>query len=374
MMIRMRFCAALSFSVAAILSSSTLAQTPPAVDLQLPQGSYPVVSAATPHSIFNENSMLQPPAEGGENYYDPSSLPPPFNGQPAFAQPTYPGQPMVSTSPGPAVPVPGTMPAQPVAPPLYGDGVPLPIEEVVVDNVVEEVAAEAPGPPPPWYTAGYWIGPWWDGSFEVGINGSSGNADSLSLRTGFDLSRETERTDWDIDFVYSKVEANQLETQHNALLFSTWDYKLANPRWSWFTKLSLEYDEFKDFDLRVALNSGLGYLLIDTPKTQFRPRLGAGVSREIGGIDNEYKPEAVFGFDLEHKLSDRQKFTAVYDFYPNWSDFSDHRWVLDAGWEMVIDKPHNLSLKLGVIDRYDSTPNGAEANDINYSLLLLWKI
>ena len=38
----------------------------------------------------------------------------------------------------------------------------------------------------------------------------------------------------------------------------------------------------------------------------------------------------------------------------------------------VLDEANNLSLKLGVIDRYDSTPSGAKYNDIDYSLLLLW--
>ncbi|HUT14122.1 MAG TPA: hypothetical protein VMY42_26775 [Thermoguttaceae bacterium] len=40
---------------------------------------------------------------------------------------------------------------------------------------------------------------------------------------------------------------------------------------------------------------------------------------------------------------------------------------------MLIDQQMNLSLKLGVLDRYDSTPNGVKPNDLDYTAVLLWK-
>ncbi len=40
----------------------------------------------------------------------------------------------------------------------------------------------------------------------------------------------------------------------------------------------------------------------------------------------------------------------------------------------LLDEEANLSLKLSAQDRYDSTPNGLRPNDINYSILLLWKL
>ena len=158
------------------------------------------------------------------------------------------------------------------------------------------------------------------------------------------------------------------------MLTSNWDYQLSNPRWSWFNKLGLEYDEFKNFDLRVFLNTGLGYLFVDNDTTQLRGRFGAGTSREFDSPDNEWKPEATFGADLNHQLSARQKLSLVVDYYPTWDDFSDYRVIADAGWEVVLDKASNLSFKVGVIDRYDSTPNGAQRNDVDYSVLLLWKL
>ena len=250
-------------------------------------------------------------------------------------------------------------------------------EEIVeaIALPADEEAEEALRPfNPVWYNPISWIGPYWDGSFEFGLNGSSGNSDAQSLRTGFDLSRETQRTNWDIDFVYNQNEANGTETQHNALFTTKTDYKLRNPRLTWFTEVGVEYDEFKNFNSRLFMNTGLGYLLVDTDVTQFRPRFGAGVSREFGGDDEEWKPEAVFGFDFSQQISSRQQFVANVDYFPNFNDFSDYRVLTDISWELVLDEVNNLSLKVGVIDRYDSTPNGAQPNDVDYAILLLWSL
>lgn len=257
-----------------------------------------------------------------------------------------------------------------------------PKTEYVPDVGGEPVAVEPtmPGPlvesepvfAPPWYHPTSWIGPYWDGSVELGLNGQNGNSNSESLRVGFDLSRETPRTNWDVDLNYNKAKTEEVETQNNAYFLSSWDFKLNNPRWTAFTKLGLEYDEFKDFDLRLFLNGGLGYYFVQTPTTTLRGRFGSGVSREFGGLDEEWKPEAVFGLDLEHQLSKRQKLKIINDYYPNWTDFADYRLVTDASWQLVLDAAANLSLKVGVLNRYDSTPNGLKPNDLNYSVLLLW--
>jgi hypothetical protein len=62
------------------------------------------------------------------------------------------------------------------------------------------------------------------------------------------------------------------------------------------------------------------------------------------------------------------------DYYPAWEDFHDYRLVTNAYWEILLDDQTNLSLKLGAVDRYDSTPNGALPNDIDYFVTLLWKL
>ncbi len=270
--------------------------------------------------------------------------------------------------------------APPAVPEVVAVGPVVPENATVGDEIVPSLLAPGTelGDPPldlPWYNPTAWFNPKiWAGSYEVGINGSDGNTDTLSLRGGVNISRETALTNWDLQLTYAKTTTGVIETQNNSLLYSNWDWQLPWPKWSFFTKLGLEYDEFKDFNLRFNANTGYGYLLVDTPATQFRPRFGSGTSREFGGVDNTWRPEAVFGADFSHALSPKQKVSGTFDYYPTWSDFSDYRMVSNLNWEALLDEATNLSLKLSLIDRYDSTPNGALPNDLLYSLLLLWKI
>lgn len=213
----------------------------------------------------------------------------------------------------------------------------------------------------------------WEGSFELGLDGSSGNSETFNFRFGFDAQRKTGRNVLDLDLDYRKTSSEDVETANRALL--DWRYERlfeASP-WTTFLHGTLDYDEFKTFDMRITTDIGVGRKLIDTKRTEFAGRLGTGFSREIGGPDDVWVPEAVFGLEFKHKLTDRQKIAFSTEYTPDMASFDDFRMKSRASWEVLIDEEMNLSLKLSVLDRYDSTPNGAESNDLDYSAVLLWK-
>ena len=220
-----------------------------------------------------------------------------------------------------------------------------------------------------------WIQPSaWGTAGELGMNAATGNSETLTLKTGAELERKTDRSKTVIDINYAKTSANHLETQHYALLKTRQDLFLNHLHWNWFTKQEVAYDEFKAFDLRWVINSGIAYRFSDSDDKKLTGRFGAGVSREFGGPDNRWIPEAVFGADWKRKLTEQQEVKATFDYLPSWNNWDeDFRITADLAWEIRFDQPENLRLKVGIIDRYDNTPNGAKANDFAYSLLLLWK-
>ena len=247
-----------------------------------------------------------------------------------------------------------------------------PIDAPVTNEPIvgEDVFVE---PTTSWTKPTTWFNsPVWDYGFELGVNGSEGNAQTFSLVTSGNLKRETEGNEFTLNATYGKTQANEVETQHYALMNSRWDWK-TSPTWFFYNKNILEYDEFKAFDLRVSITGGMGYHFIDDDVTKLTGRFGAGASREFGGPDDSWVPEANFGMDFERKISDRQKVALTTDYFPSWEDFMDYRLVTNANWEIQLDDSPNLSLKIGAIDRYDSTPNGAKHNDIDYFLTLIWK-
>lgn len=245
-----------------------------------------------------------------------------------------------------------------------------PPQEDFVDESVEDVVA------PPWYTYDVLFdSETWESSFEIGINGTTGNAETMSFRTGAKTKHKTDGHTMTVNFNYARTQADGVETQHNALLGvrSDWDLFL-DSLWSMFLKQQTEYDEFKAWDVRLSGNAGLGYFLVKEDNHEFKLRFGGGFSQEIGGPDDDIVPEAVFGSDIETKLTDRQKVEGTFEYFPEWADWNDFRIESKFSWSIQLSTEKNLSLKLSVIDRYDSTPEGRRPNDLDYALLLLWKL
>jgi putative salt-induced outer membrane protein YdiY len=236
-----------------------------------------------------------------------------------------------------------------------------------------DASAELVTPTPHWYHPNYWLGeePWTAG-LELGINGSEGNNNVFSMRAGGHLRRETPRWKFDSSLYYNKNHSNGVETQSNGKQDARLDRNLAESPWTLFLLENLIYDEFQAFDVQLSLNSGVGYRLIDSETIDLVSRLGAGATREFGGPDSDWQPTALFGLDYEHQLTKMQRAVAKIDYFPAWEDFRQYRVVTDVGWQIDLDRPKNMSVKLSVIDRYDSTPEGVEPNNLDYAVLLIW--
>lgn len=226
-----------------------------------------------------------------------------------------------------------------------------------------------------WYEWSYWFGPApWDIGVNFGLNGSEGENRSQSIASGGYVKRDSDTWTLDSKISYNMTAANSIETQNNALVDARVDRKLDKSPWSLYILNQTLYDEFQPFDLRVSVNSGVGYKWVDLENFNLIGRFGGGTSREFGGPDDEWKAEALLGLDYEYLISEKQRFTMKVDYFPEWEDFGQYRVISDAGWEIDLDKPKNMSLRFTVNDRYDSTPNGVAPNLVNYAILLNWKL
>ena len=221
-----------------------------------------------------------------------------------------------------------------------------------------------------------WFGPApWDTGIELGLNGSSGTSESLSIRTGGYIKRESRFSKLDLSANYNRTTNSGLATQNNAQLDVRNDWLLDDTSpWTLYGTANLFYDEFQSFDVQTSANTGVGYRFIHEPTRDLIGRVGGGASREIGGPDDRWVPESLIGVEGSRRLFTTQKVYAKLDYYPEFEQLGEYRLVADAGWEIELVQPSNLSLKLSATDRYDSTPNGANPHLVNYSVLLLLKL
>jgi hypothetical protein len=154
---------------------------------------------------------------------------------------------------------------------------------------------------------------------------------------------------------------------------------LLNPSpWGFFALGKVEYDEFQPWDLRGSAFVGPSYTFIQSTRTTLRGRTGLGITREFGSERNEVSPEALFGLELNHKLSDRSRLFGSTEILPSLADFPEHRINSQAGYELLVDPQMRLNIKFGVASRYNSDPgerdNGVrfKSNDIEYFITAGW--
>lgn len=213
----------------------------------------------------------------------------------------------------------------------------------------------------------------WCGGLEFGLNGASGNSELFKVRVAGNAKRETPGHIFCTDILYGYGEANGVRGENHALWNARDEWLFVGTPWSIFVSSTLEYDEFTAWSTRAAAHSGVGYQFLKTDTTLFKGRLGAGASRELGGPENRVVPEALIAFDFEHKFTERLKALSTVTFYPDLGEIGEFRAIGSACLEYLVDPVWNLTFKVGTLDRYDSTPEGLQANDIEYYAVLLWK-
>lgn len=310
--------------------------------------------------------VVAPPSSGGPTFTVPAAAM-----QPVISAPTIGAYESLLPPPVDSLPPGGAPPSGATAIPTEALPAGAPTDSIIPDDALAATIT----PTPHWYYPSYWFGedPCTAG-VELGINGSEGNNNTFSMRTGGHLRRETDRWKYDSSLVYNKNHSNGIETQNNGKIDARLDRNIAESRWTLFALENLIYDEFQAYDVQLSINGGIGYRLIDRETLDLIARFGAGATREFGGLDNDWQPTALLGLDYEHQITKMQRAVAKVEYYPEWEDYRQYRVVTDLGWQIDLDRPKNVSIKLSAIDRYDSTPDGAEPNNLDYAVLLIWGI
>jgi putative salt-induced outer membrane protein YdiY len=213
----------------------------------------------------------------------------------------------------------------------------------------------------------------WSGEVSAGADGSQGNNDRFSARAALIVQRESSRNISKLDAQYKRAEENSNKTDDVAIVQLRNDWRLAEEsRWALFVDGLFEYDAFKDYDYRTALNVGPAYRFYDTEDLKLSGRLGVGASREFGSDDTDVKPELLVGLDYQHQLTETQKVVAGVQVYPDLSELGEFRAIARLAYDMTMIERLGLSLRLGLEDRYDSNVEAdTEENDFDYFIALV---
>lgn len=261
---------------------------------------------------------------------------------------------------------------EPVVPPDAQDA-PAPPSDAAPADSAAGAAPEPHAPPEPPAPPTSWLRGW-RGSVDIGASGSGGNSDTLSLRGSVGARRQTPTHDTrtGVSYLYSADSGTASASRGEAFLRNDWVWP--DSRWGLFAQSRAEYDEFQDWDWRLSGSIGPSYALIKTDRTNLRVRGGVGFSALVGGADDGLTPEGLLGADLEMKLNDRSRLFATAEYLPSLDDVPEFRAVGRAGIEILLNAENKTNLKIGVTDRYTTTPGpGRSRNDIDAFLTLGWE-
>jgi putative salt-induced outer membrane protein YdiY len=210
----------------------------------------------------------------------------------------------------------------------------------------------------------------WDRRLELGANGSDGNSDTLNVLGGLHLGFENDYHRFRLTSAYRLNEDEGDRTANNAFAEAVNDWLHPDRRWFPFVETRWDYDEFEDWDHRIAAGAGLGWKFYDTERFQLLGRAGLGASRTFGGEDERWVPEALLGLEGAWTIAENHKLTFYNKLYPDLDETGEFRNLSGLAWIIALNE--ELSLKLGAENEYESfAPEGTEKNDLRYTGSLL---
>ena len=215
----------------------------------------------------------------------------------------------------------------------------------------------------------------WKRSAELGINGNEGNTQDMDIHIGVngDFSNTTRR--WSVSSVYNNGSDDTETTKSDFFAQFTRDFlNPSTPHFS-FIKGRYDWDEFEDWDHQIDLSAGVGSQLIKKDAWSLIGRTGLGVSKEFGGDNDDWTPEALLGLESFWAISKHHSVEFKNSLYPNLDKLGEFRNLTELNWKIGLADINNLNLKVGFVNDYDSLANGeSQENDFQYRLLLAFDI
>ena len=212
----------------------------------------------------------------------------------------------------------------------------------------------------------------WSGNVEFGLNGTEGNSQTFNIHIGASTKRKTKRSIFTADLDYNKKNNDSINTANRLFCESRLERPHSTTPWTWYMHGAADYDEFQPWNLQINGDTGIGYQIVENDSTDLTGRFGGGCSQEIGGPNDAYVPELLFGMEFEHRRGERHKFKISVEYFPDVTDFTEYRMVDKASWEILLDSELNLSLSFNVIDTINHPNPGGKDADLDYSAVLLW--
>lgn len=159
---------------------------------------------------------------------------------------------------------------------------------------------------------------YWSGSFNAGVNLRSGNTEQVDLVTKAELARRTPGSHFRLEFSGNFSELEGVESVNNRRVTESLDLFLTRRFFLRVPQAEYYHDPFQNIDARLTVGGGVGYYLIDKPKTEWLVSGGPGY-RNIrfdtvlpGEPETESTPAVVLESSFDTEVTKRTDFELDY--------------------------------------------------------------
>jgi putative salt-induced outer membrane protein len=214
----------------------------------------------------------------------------------------------------------------------------------------------------------------WAGGANVGFTLARGNSETTDLTTSFTATRKTlnDLIGLSESSVYTTATAANTVTA-DAILGGALYHRNINKKLFAFVSADYIHDELQGLDLRQIYSAGLGWNLINNPKTTLDVEAGLNYTRESysgtatlapGLSVNRNLIAVTTGEDFTHSFSKVTSMDEHFFFYPDLSNTGQYRFTLIADANTKISSW--LSWQVSLNDLYVSDPPipGTKTNDV----------
>jgi putative salt-induced outer membrane protein YdiY len=162
---------------------------------------------------------------------------------------------------------------------------------------------------------------YWSGKVSLGINDSSGNTNQVQFTATANVKRQTPSNRFVMNYLGNYTETESTQTVNNHRLDGYFD--IFKTRKYYLRPVFAEYyrDPFLNIQYRISFGTGIGYHIINTPKTTWDLTGGPAyqetqfISVQAGQSDNESTPALVVSTSYDTELTRKIDLKAGYTFY-----------------------------------------------------------
>lgn len=162
---------------------------------------------------------------------------------------------------------------------------------------------------------------YWSGNVSLGVNYSSGNTDQAQFAATANVKRQTPSNRFVLNYLGNYTETENTQTVNNHRLDGHFD--ILKTRKYFYRPVFAEYyrDPFQNIQYRFSLGAGIGYHIINTPKTTWDLTGGPAyqetrfISVQAGQSETESTPALLVSTNYDTELNKKVDLIAGYTFY-----------------------------------------------------------